>query len=98
MQIDTAAPVPAPRRTLAEMAGDVRAARDEVAARRMSPVTQTSLLSARQELLRVMELYSDELTARRLPVPPQLRDDLRLYRDIRRNPSGNEWRLQRLLQ
>ena len=89
MQTD-AGSVPAPRRSLAEMAEDVRLAREEVAARRMSPVTQSSLLSARQELLRVMEVYSDELTARRLPVPPQLRDDLRLYRDIRRNP-GSDW-------
>ena len=89
MQTD-AGSVPAPRRSLAEMAEDVRLARQEVAARRMSPVTQSSLLSARQELLRVMEVYSDELTARRLPVPPQLRDDLRLYRDIRRNP-GSDW-------
>jgi hypothetical protein len=97
MQTDTAAPVPAPRRTLAELAGDVRAARDEVAARRMSPVAQLTLLSARQELLRVMEAYSDELTARRLPVPPQLRDDLRLYRDIRRNPSGYDRHLQHLV-
>ena len=97
MQIDTAAPVPAPRRTLAELAGDVRAARDEVAAQRVSPVVQPNLLSARQELLRVMELYSDELTTRRLPVPPQMRDDLRLLRDIRRNPSGVDRRLQHLL-
>lgn len=93
MHTDTVAPVPGPRRTLAEMAGDVRAARDEVAARRMSPVTPSLLLSARQELLRVMELYSDELTARRLPVPPQLRDDLRLYRDLRRHPAGSDLHL-----
>lgn len=92
MQIDTATPGPAPRRTLASMAEDVRAARIEVAERRMSPVTPTSLLSARQELLRVMEVYSEALTSRRLPVPPQLRDDLRLYRDIRRNPAAGERR------
>ena len=89
MQIE-AGSVPAPPRSLAEMAEDVRLARQEVAARRMSPVTQSSLLSARQELLRVMEVYSDELTARRLPIPPQLRDDLRLHRVIRRNP-GSDW-------
>ncbi|GAA2165467.1 hypothetical protein [Pedococcus bigeumensis] len=90
MPNDTAPPVPGPRRTLAECAEDVRAAREEVAARRMQPVTQTSLLSARRELLRVMEVYADELIARRLPVPPQLRDDLRLLRDIRSNP-GSDW-------
>ena len=90
MNIDTATPVPAPRRSLAEMADDVRVAREEVAAQRISPVVQATLLSARQELLRVMQVYSDELTARRLPIPPQLRDDLRLHRDIRRNP-GSDW-------
>ncbi|KRF26370.1 hypothetical protein [Phycicoccus sp. Soil803] len=90
MPNDTAPTVPEPRRTLAELAEDVRTARGEVAARRMSPVTQTSLLSARRELLRVMELYADELAARRLPVPHQLRDDLRLLREIRGNP-GSDW-------
>ena len=90
MPNDSAPSVPAPRRTLAELADDVRVARAEVAEQRMSPVTQPDLLSARQELLRVMEIYSAELTARRLPIPPQLRDDLRLLRDIRRSP-GTDW-------
>jgi hypothetical protein len=97
MPNDTEPTVPTPRRTLAELAEDVRAARGEVTARRMSPVTQSSLISARQELLRVMEIYGDELVARRLPVPPQLRDELRLLRDIRRDPSGVNRRLRRLL-
>lgn len=88
MPIDTAAPFPVPRRGLAQLADDVRVARLEVAERRMQPVAQNSLLSARQELLRVMEIYADELIARRLPVPHQLRDDLRLLRDIRRNPGA----------
>ena len=92
MPNDTAASVPAPRRTLAQLASDVRSARLEVAARRVSPVEQVGLQSAREELLRVMELYSDELIARRLPVPHQLRDDLRLLRDIRRNPAIGERR------
>ena len=78
------------------MAEAVREARLEVAARRESPVTVSSLLSARQELLRVMEIYSDELIARRLPVPPQLRDELRLHRDIRRNPAAGERRRSNL--
>ena len=90
MPNDTAPTVPEPPRTLAELADDVRRAREEVSARRMQPVTPTSLLSARRELLRVMELYSDELIARRLPVPHQLRDDLRLLREIRGNP-GSDW-------
>ena len=86
MQIDAAIPVPLPRRALAELAEDVRVARAEVVARRRQPVVQPSLESARLELLRVMQVYSDELIARRLPVPPQLRDDLRLYRHLGRNP------------
>jgi hypothetical protein len=72
------------RPALHRLAQDVRAARQEVNAMRAAPVSPSILLSARQSLLRAMEAYADELTTRRLPVPPQLRDDLRLQRDIRR--------------
>ena len=89
MEIDTAAVTPTAKPTLAELAGDVRAAREGVHAMRAAPVFQPSLLSARQTLLCAMEAYADELTARRLPIPPQLRDDLRLHRDIRRHPYGS---------
>ena len=37
------------------------------------------------------EVYARELTARRLPVPRQLRDDLRLQRGIQRHPQASGW-------
>jgi hypothetical protein len=88
MKIDISAPTPS---TLSELAGDVRVAREEVRALRAVPVIVPDLLSARETLLRAMEAYADELTARHLPIPPQLRDDLRLQRDIRRRPTGRTW-------
>ncbi|HEV7148113.1 MAG TPA: hypothetical protein VGN48_14065 [Pedococcus sp.] len=94
MEIDRAAAAPIRPPTLAELAAEVRAAREEVRAKRAAPVVQTSLLSARQRLLRAMMVYADELTARGLPVPRQLRDDLRLQRDIRCRPQGSSWRRQ----
>jgi len=94
MEIDTAAPAPIRPPTLAELARELRAAREEVRARRVAPVVQTSLLSARQRLLRAMVVYADELTARRLPVPRQLRDDLRLQRGMRRQPQASGWHRQ----
>ena len=96
MDTDSAARTPtltAPP-TLAELAGEVRAAREEVGARRLAPVDWPSLLSARQTLLGAMEVYARELTARRLPVPRQLRDDLRLQRGIRRQPQASGWHRQ----
>src|SRR5215207_9779675 len=36
----------------------------------------------RAELLACMEAYSAALTARQLPIPPRLRDDLRLHRAL----------------
>jgi hypothetical protein len=36
----------------------------------------------RAKLLACMEAYSAALTARRLPIPPRLRDDLRLHRAL----------------
>jgi hypothetical protein len=87
MEIETAAPIPMTALTLAELAANIRAAREVVAAMRIAPVVQPVLLSARQNLLRAMEAYALELTARRLPIPPQLRDDLRLLRYLRRQPT-----------
>lgn len=91
MEIDTAAPIATLPPTLAELAQAIRAARAEVRAMRVAPVVQTALLSARQTLLRAMEAYADELSVRRLPIPPRLRDDLRLQRDIRRHPNASPW-------
>ena len=91
MAIDSATPTPTTPSTLAELAGEIRAAREKVDARRLAPVDQSSLLSARQALLGAMEVYARELTARRLPVPRQLRDDLRLQRGIQRHPQASGW-------
>lgn len=89
MEIDTAAPAPMPPPTLAELARDIRDARAKVRAMRAAPVVPPNLLSARQTLLRAMEVYAHELSVRRLPIPPRLRDDLRLQRDIRGHPNGS---------
>lgn len=37
---------------------------------------------ARRKLLTCMDAYAAALTARRLPIPPRLRDDLRLHRSL----------------
>src|SRR5687767_1333430 len=58
----------------------VRNARQGVRTLRSPPVDDRSLLAARAALLVAMEAYADELTARRLPIPRTLRDDLRLMR------------------
>ena len=63
--------------------GAVRSARQDVRTLRSQPVDAVRLLSARAALLLSMEAYADELTARHLPVPRKLRDDLRLMRDVR---------------
>lgn len=93
MDTDSAVRTPNPLAlpTLAELAGEVRTAREKVSAGRLAPVDWPSLLSARQTLLGAMEVYARELTARRLPVPRQLRDDLRLQRGIRRQPQASGW-------
>ncbi|WP_406830555.1 hypothetical protein ABEG17_16395 [Pedococcus sp. KACC 23699] len=91
METDTAALARMGPQMLVTLAMDIRLAREEVRIGRIEPVLQISLLSARQKLLRAMEVYADELTARRLPVPHQLHDELRLLRDIRRQPQGRAW-------
>ena len=93
MGIETAGPRPAMPPRLAALARDIRIARAEVRTRRAAPVVPADLLSARQTLLSAMEAYADELAVLRLPIPPQLRDDLRLQRDIRRHPNVSPWRV-----
>ncbi|HEV7147778.1 MAG TPA: hypothetical protein VGN48_12365 [Pedococcus sp.] len=88
---NAAASAPMRSPTLAELAANIRVARQLVAAMRVAPVVQPMLLSAREALLRAMEAYALELTARRLPIPPQLRDDLRLQRDIGRHPTARSF-------
>lgn len=81
-----------PTLPLSALAEDVRVAREAVQAMRASPSDRVNLGWARETLLCAMEVYAAELTARRLPVPHQLRDDLRLQRELRRAPGGSEWR------
>lgn len=69
--------------TLGWLSADVRAAREQVAASRAAPYAKGQLLPARQWLLRALEAYTAALTARRLPIPPRLRDELRLLRRTR---------------
>ena len=75
---------PPGRRSLARLAEDMRVAREAVRDLRRGPIVHDRLLAARQSLLRAMESYAAELTARGLPVPRKLHGDLRLQQDIRR--------------
>jgi hypothetical protein len=84
MTANLASPVQPEAPSLGVLMGEIRAAREEVRTLRCAPVVPARLLSARQSLLHAMEAYADELTARHLPIPRKLRDDLRLQRDIRR--------------
>lgn len=62
------------------LSAEVRAAREQVAASRATTAVRGQLVPARQSLLRALEAYAAALTARRLPIPPRLRDELRLLR------------------
>ena len=78
-------------RPLSSMVEAVRLARDEVSQLRRGQVGQDRLLAARRSLLGAMESYAAELTARGLPIPRQMRDDIRLQQNIRRHrdsPTG----------
>jgi hypothetical protein len=72
--------------TLDRLLQDLRVARDHFAVMRAAPLVQSSLLTARHSLLRAMGAYAEGLTARRLPIPPRLRDEMRLLRDMRQRP------------
>ncbi|MGH3509141.1 MAG: hypothetical protein ACRDPI_02795 [Nocardioidaceae bacterium] len=58
----------------------LRDARAAVDRHRQGPVGTTHIVGARQRLLGAMEEYIAALEARGLPVPYQLRDELRLAR------------------
>lgn len=60
---------------------DLLAARDAVA-RDLTPGRNHQPSPGRAKLLACMEAYSAALTARQLPIPPRLRDDLRLHRAL----------------
>lgn len=77
----------AERPTLTQMAAAVRLAREGVHARRVAPVIQAELFCAHEALRKAMQAYADELTARRLPIPHRLRDELRLQRRLDRLPT-----------
>ncbi len=69
----------APRRpSLAELSLAMRIARREVQALRQAPVVPDQLSAARTVLLKRITAYTEELQALHLPIPPGLRDDLRL--------------------
>ena len=68
---------------LTQLAAKVRQARQLVQARRMAPGAPVDLVLARASLLEAMEDYAAELTTRGMPIPPRMRDDLRLLRQLR---------------
>lgn len=86
MKVGPTAPRAESPRSLTELAAEVRRARHHVLARRMSPATLQDLVKAQHALLQTMEAYVTELTARHLPIPHRLRDDLRLQRDLCGSP------------
>ena len=81
---------PPGRRSLALLAEEMRIAREAVHDLRRVPNVHDRLAAARRSLLRAMESYAAELTARGLPVPRKLHDDLRLQQDIGR--QRDSWR------
>lgn len=80
----TIRPLPRPEATsrLTERATAVRQAREMVHARRMPPVVRADLRIARSCLLEALEAYAAELRLLGMPIPPRLRDDLRLLRQL----------------
>jgi hypothetical protein len=68
---------------LPELLSFVHAARADVSLLRSGRVDVALLIAARDVLLDATERYAAELVRRRLPMPPGLRDDLRLQRRIR---------------
>ena len=77
---------PGPSRACWRTSG-VRA--EDVSASRCGPVVPERLLSARQSLLRAMEAYADELTARNLPIPWKLHGELRPAARDRRSSNAS---------
>jgi len=79
-----ALPGPGQGPTLDELSFDLRAAREHFRAMRAATSGPGELTFARQSLFRATEAYVDALTLRRLPIPRQLRDDMRLLQAMRR--------------
>lgn len=75
---------PPGRRSLTVLLEELQSARDEVDRLRRPPIVREELSVARDSLLMAMESYAAELTARGLPIPWKMRDELRLQRGVRR--------------
>ena len=75
--------VPPAAPQLSELMSLVHAARADVRVLRSGRVDAALLMAARGALLDATERYAAELVRRGLPMPPGLRDDLRLQRRIR---------------
>ena len=67
---------------LAELHAAMTVAQAEVAAHRRPPSDATLLAIARGHHMMAMAAYEEALTSLHLPVPPRLRDDLRLLRRL----------------
>jgi len=74
---------PGPSAEPDDLVSMIHAARSRVDALRAGTVDPTRLLAARGVLLGAIESYAGDLIRRGLPIPPRLRDDLRLQRGIR---------------
>jgi hypothetical protein len=83
MAVIPTTPCPTGPMGLVELAARVRRARVSLHELRAVGVSPGDLRSARDGLLSAMEAYAAELTRRRVPIPPRLRDDLRLLRRVR---------------
>lgn len=80
---------PPGHRSLAVLVAELQSARDEVERLRRPPIAHDQLLAARQSLLLAMDSYAAELTARGLPIPWKLRDELRLQHSVRRQRDSS---------
>lgn len=76
------------RRDLVVLRAELTAARAALAADRTGPQTSPAAhQAASAELLHCLQTYVAALTERRLPVPPALRDELRLRQGLC-SPAG----------
>ncbi len=69
-------------RSLPALLEAVQSARQGVREARGLPLGRENLSTAHASLLKAMEHYTAHLTACGLPIPPSLRDDLRLERNL----------------
>lgn len=67
---------------LDELARRVREARAAVDAQRCGPVPRGGETSARHDLLTALESYVTALEAQHLPVPPRMRTELQIVRNL----------------